>query len=97
MVLHLWSAGRSYGKAPKPKPQKADLALLTSLKESLKTKKKKQQYLCLAFFRKTKTRVLQEELTYKCKKLKKGQYFEKQIKPIESNNSYDSGKYTVSL
>lgn len=54
----VWSAGAQSQQSSKPKPQKADLLLLIS-KESLKTKKKKQQYLCLAFFRKQKTRVLQ--------------------------------------
>ena len=52
--------------------------------------------MCLAFLKKKqKTTVIQSWLT--SAKLKKGQYFEKQVKPIQSNNSYDSGKYTVSL
>ena len=53
LVLHLCGLSERSQQSAKPKPQKADLALLTSLRESLKRKKKKkQQYLCLAFLKK---------------------------------------------
>ena len=53
LVLHLCGLSECSQQSAKPKPQKADLAVLTSLRELLKRKKKKrQQYLCLAFFKK---------------------------------------------
>lgn len=43
LVLHLCGLPERSQQSAKPKPQKADLALLTSLRESLKTEKKKKK------------------------------------------------------
>ena len=73
LVLHLCGLSEHSQQSAKPKPQKADLALLTSLRESFK-KRKKQQYLCLAFFKKEKQKTKNNsssKMTYKCKTYKR--------------------------
>ena len=50
LVLHLCGLPERSQQSTKPKPQKADLALLTSLRESLKTEKKKKKKAAIFVF-----------------------------------------------
>ena len=70
LVLHLCGLSECSQQSAKPKPQKADLAVLTSLRESLKRKKKKGSNICVLPFLKKKQKTKNNsssKLTYKCK------------------------------
>ena len=84
LVLHLCGLSECSQQSAKPKPQKADLALLTSLRESLKKKKKKTAIFLFSLFKK-KT------------KNKKQQFFkvDLQVQNLKKVNVLKNKTYTI--